>query len=200
MAAPAPLLVGICGSRAASLRTRTLVDATLAEAARVAGAGALRTLVIDLRELDLPMCDGRPPEAYDEGTRRVLDTLVGADMYVIGTPVYRGSYTGALKNLFDLLPSGVGDDSLRGRPAALVATGGSDHHHLVVEHQLRPLAGFFGLSTTPTAVYATPRQFDGGRIADATLDGAVRRMAAELVALHAAGLATAAPAAAGRRE
>ena len=81
----------------------------------------------------------------------MIDDIERADLLIVGTPVYRGSYTGAFKHVFDL----VRHDRLRGTPVILTATGGSQMHGLVTEHQLRPLFGFFGALSLPTTVYAT---------------------------------------------
>jgi FMN reductase len=44
-------------------------------------------------------------------------------------------------------------------PVLLAATGGSDRHALVIEHQLRPLFGFFQALSLPIGVYATEADF-----------------------------------------
>src|SRR6059058_3539307 len=88
------------------------------------------------------------PDSYNSDTQRALALVEAADAYLVATPVYRGTYTGALKNFFDLVPNDPkGSDPLRGKVVGLLATGGSDHHYLVLEHQLRPLFGFFGAYT-----------------------------------------------------
>jgi FMN reductase len=46
----------------------------------------------------------------------------------------------------------------------LTATGGGQKHALVVEHELRPLFGFFTALTLPTAVYASDQDFIDFRI------------------------------------
>jgi FMN reductase len=81
----------------------------------------------------------------------LLRAIETADLLVVGTPVYRASYTGVLKHIFDL----VDRDALAGRVALLAATGGTPLHGLVGDHQLRPLLGFFRAVTVPTVVYAT---------------------------------------------
>ena len=86
---------------------------------------------------------------------QVVDSVEGADILVVGTPVYRASYTGALKHLFDL----VDHRSLRGRPVILAATAGSAMHGLMTEHQMRPLLSFFGAMSVPTAIYAVESDF-----------------------------------------
>ncbi len=62
-----------------------------------------------------------------------------ADVLVVSTPVYRGSYTGLFKHFFDF----IHQDALVDTPILLAATGGSERHALVIDHQLRPLFSFF---------------------------------------------------------
>ncbi|KGU40707.1 FMN reductase [Xanthomonas citri] len=78
-----------------------------------------------------------------------------ADVLVVATPVYRGSFTGLFKHFFDF----IDQDALIDTPVLLAATGGSDRHALVIDHQLRPLFSFFQARTLPLGVYATDRDF-----------------------------------------
>ncbi|GLU33630.1 FMN reductase [Trinickia caryophylli] len=88
-----------------------------------------------------------------------------ADLLVVATPVYRGAYTGLFKHLFDF----VHHEALIDVPVLLAATGGSERHALVIDHQLRPLFSFFQCRTLPLGVYASERDFDGYEIADPSL-------------------------------
>ncbi|MFB6416361.1 NAD(P)H-dependent oxidoreductase [Bradyrhizobium tunisiense] len=81
-----------------------------------------------------------------------------ADGLVIGCPVFQGSYPGLFKHVFDLIKPGV----LRNRPVLLTAVGGGLRHSLVVEHQLRPLFGFFEACTVSTAIYASSDELASG--------------------------------------
>lgn len=78
-----------------------------------------------------------------------------ADVLVVATPVYRGSFTGLFKHFFDF----IDQDALIDTPVLLAATGGSERHALVIDHQLRPLFSFFQARTLPLGVYATDRDF-----------------------------------------
>ncbi|HEL3005792.1 TPA: FMN reductase [Stenotrophomonas maltophilia] len=91
---------------------------------------------------------------------RQLTTVEQADVLVVSTPVYRGSYTGLFKHFFDF----VQQDALVDTPILLAATGGSERHSLVIDHQLRPLFSFFQARTLPLGVYATDRDFADGRV------------------------------------
>ncbi|MBB3052405.1 FMN reductase [Prauserella isguenensis] len=89
--------------------------------------------------------------------QEALDTAEHADLLIAATPVFRGSYTAMFKHFFDL----VGQYALTNKPVFLAATGGGDHHALVLEHALRPLFGFFQAMTVPVAVFASSGDFDG---------------------------------------
>lgn len=91
---------------------------------------------------------------------RELAAIEGADVLVVATPVYRGAYTGLFKHFFDF----IGQDALVDKPVLLAATGGSERHALVIDHQLRPLFSFFQSHTLPIGVYATDRDFENYQV------------------------------------
>jgi FMN reductase len=86
----------------------------------------------------------------------IVEAIETADILVVTTPVYKGSYTGLFKHLIDF----VDMNALIGRPVVIGATGGGQRHALMVEHQLRPLFGFFSALTVPTAIYADDTTFE----------------------------------------
>ncbi len=93
---------------------------------------------------------------------KLVEAIESADALIVVSPVYKGSYPGLFKHLFDFVePAALND-----RPVLIAATGGGHRHALVVEHQLRPLFAFFTALTMPTAVYATDTDFSNGEVAD----------------------------------
>lgn len=94
-----------------------------------------------------------------------IEAIETADFLVVGAPVYRASYPGLFKHLFDL----VDYNALIDVPVLLAATGGSERHALVLEHQLRPLFSFFQSHTLPIGVYGTDGDFSDYRIVNAAL-------------------------------
>ena len=96
---------------------------------------------------------------------RELAAVEQADILVVATPVFRGSYTGLFKHFFDF----IHQDALIDKPVLLAATGGSERHALMIDHQLRPLFSFFQARTLPLGVYATDRDFLDYRLHNAAL-------------------------------
>ena len=91
---------------------------------------------------------------------------------LLATPVYRGSFTGTLKNLLDHVPI----EALRDKPVAIVAMGATAHHYLGAERHLRDVLSWFGALTLPTAVYLESADFEDGapgERAGAQLDAAI---------------------------
>lgn len=100
-----------------------------------------------------------------ETVERELAAVEQADIVVVATPVYRGAYTGLFKHFFDF----IHQDALIDKPVLLAATGGSERHALMIDHQLRPLFSFFQARTLPLGVYATDKDFLDYRLQDAAL-------------------------------
>jgi FMN reductase len=114
--------------------------------------------LIDLAARRISFADGREPDGFGDDTGAVVEAVERADVVVFATPTYRGSMTGSLKNVFDLLPV----PALQGKVVALVAMGGSDHHFLGADRHLRDVLTFFGALATPVSVYLTGADFVDG--------------------------------------
>ena len=116
--------------------------------------------LIELGELAPQLAGALWRSQLPEAVERQLVAVEQADVLVVATPVYRGSYTGLFKHFFDF----IDQDALVDTPILLAATGGSERHALVIDHQLRPLFSFFQARTLPLGVYATDRDFAEGRV------------------------------------
>ena len=123
---------------------------------------SIATGLLHLGDHQISFADGRPLSDYPDDTGAVVQRVMAADMYLIATPIFRASFTASLKNLLDLVPV----EGLMGKVCGLVAMGGSDHHYLAIDGQLRPVLAWFGAHLVPGAVYLQSRQFQEGQLAD----------------------------------
>ena len=115
--------------------------------------------LINLADKKVAFADGRPPEQYNDDTAAIVASVRAADGVIIASPVYRGSFTGALKNLLDHLPL----ESLAGKPVGIVAMGATQHHFLGVDWHLRDVLAWFGALVVPTSVYLAAADFVDGQ-------------------------------------
>lgn len=112
--------------------------------------------VLDLKQYDVQFCDGRHPSQYSGDTRKVIDKVISADTYVIGTPIFQGSMSGTLKNLIDLVPPSDFKHKIMG----FVATAGNHQHYLAIENQLMPIARYLKTYVPPSFVFAHNDHFN----------------------------------------
>ncbi len=145
--------------------------AAIAVAADAARTGGVAVDILNLAEAPVEICDGRALEAYGETTRQAVARIAAAHAVLIGAPVYRASFPGVLKNLLDIVPV----EALQNKPVGIVAMGGSPHHYLAVDSQLRAVLAWFGALVAPTGVYLTGGDFRDGRL---TSDSARNDLAA----------------------
>lgn len=166
-------LVGFAGSFNRPSRSRALVE-LVADLAVDRHDVAARTY--DITDLGPSLGSARRFDDLDTTAQAILTEITKADILVVGTPTFKGSYTGLFKHAIDLIdPAG-----LQGTPVILTATGGGDRHALIVEHQLRPLFGFFQAHALPSAVYAAHRDFVDYRLVSDAIRQRIHQAVAEL--------------------
>ncbi|MEO4002062.1 FMN reductase [Mesorhizobium sp. CAU 1732] len=151
-------IVGFSGNITRPSRTRQLVDHLVLS---IAERGSAQRRLFDIEDIGPSLGAARNVGQLDQSGQDVLLQIKSADLLVVGSPTYKGSYTGLFKHFFDLIEP----DALLGKPVLLAATGGGQRHSLMIEHQLRPLFGFFQALTLPTGVYASAKDFrEGGPV------------------------------------
>lgn len=177
---PSTTILGLSGNVTTPSRTAALVRATVDSLAAKKGA---QTDIIEVAAVAPHLLSALTRATVSSEGEAILRRIETADVLVVGSPVYRASYTGALKHIFDL----VGFDALAGKPVILAATGGSPLHGLVTDHQLRPLLAFFRALSLPTTLYAVESDFTDYRLTSDAIAARIERASAE-----AAGFVTAA--------
>ncbi|MCK8779999.1 FMN reductase [Rhizobium sp. NTR19] len=155
-------LVGLAGSFNRPSKTYALVDEVLSKTSCAYGVAST---IFDLHDVGPSLGRAQWRKDLDEQAHKVLAQIVSADALVVGSPTFKGSYPGIFKHLIDLIEP----HELRGKPVIIVGTGGGDRHALMVEHQLRPLFGFFMSHVMPTAIYASDRDFTDYKVSSEAL-------------------------------
>lgn len=139
------------------------------------------TELLDLKNYNMEFSNGRPFHQYNDDTQKIIRKVMDADFYLIGTPVFNGSIPAPLKNVFDLLPPAT----LRHKVMGFVAVGGTYQHYLMIENQLKPIAGYLRAFTTPSYVYAHNSHFnEKNEIIDDDLQTRINNLAEELILMQ----------------
>jgi FMN reductase len=162
--------------------TRMLADRTAQRAAAIASerGAAVRTQVIDLRELATDITTALTSQLVTPRLRQAVDALAAADGVIAAAPVYKAAASGLFTSFFHALDS----DLLIGKPVVLAATAGTARHALVVDDQMRPLFAYLRALPVPTSLFAAPEDWG-----DPALNQRTERAAFELVLLMESGFA-----------
>ncbi len=173
-----PTLLGIHGTVTNPGRLHQALESALAAAA--AHDSSITTELLHLGDHQISFADGRPPEAYGDDTEKVFEQVTSADMYIIATPIFRASFTGALKNLLDHIPV----EGMMGKACGLIGMGATDHHYLTVDTQLRPVLAWFGAHLVPGQVYLKSQHFQDGKLAEPKAIVGLETLGRSVIALH----------------
>ena len=175
-----PTLLGIHGSVTRPGRLYQALELALES---VDGrSNSVTSSLLHLGDHRISFADGRPLADYHDDTEAVVQRVTAADMYLIATPIFRASFTGALKNLLDLVPV----EGLMGKVCGLIGMGATDHHYLAIDSQLRPVLAWFGVHLVPGVVYLQSRQFHEGKLNDPEAIAALETLSKAVVAMQQA--------------
>jgi FMN reductase len=92
-------IVGIAGS----LRPGSYTQLGLQVAAQRVEALGAEVEILDLRQMQLPFCNGGKDYSQYPDVQRLRDTVRNADGLILATPEYHGSVSGVIKNALDLM-------------------------------------------------------------------------------------------------
>lgn len=106
-------IVGIGGS----LRPGSYSQMALRLAVQRVEALGAEVEILDLREMQLPFCDGGDDYPDYPDVQRLQDSVSRADGLILATPEYHGSVSGVLKNALDLMSF----DQLSGKVVGVIS-------------------------------------------------------------------------------
>lgn len=89
---------------------------------------------------------------------QLIEQVSRADGVLVATPVYKASFSGALKTLLDVLPEGA----LNHKVVLPIATGGSNAHMLAVDYALKPVLAALKAQEMLHAIFADDSQIAYG--------------------------------------
>ncbi|MFE9632394.1 NADPH-dependent FMN reductase [Streptomyces sp. NPDC006463] len=125
---------------------------------------------------DLPAGPLMEADAAEPAIRRAAAELAAAEGVVIGTPVYKASFSGLLKVFLDVMPR----DALSGKSVLPVATGSSPLHGLALDYALQPVLNSMGARHVVPGCYVTALNLKEGGTGPTALEHGADRLLGSL--------------------
>ena len=108
------------------------------------------TELIDLSDGRVECYQG-PEKEYNQTTKAAAESLMAADVWLIGTPIYNSFFSSTLKNLFEY----VNYKKTEGKVAGMVIMAAGNIGFINVQTILTQLLSYFRVIANPKAVYLT---------------------------------------------
>ncbi len=105
-------------------------------------------------------CYRGPDEEYSESTKSAANSLMDADVWLIGTPIYNSFFSSALKNLFEY----VNYKKTAGKVAGITIVAAGSIGFIDVQTLITQLLSYFRVITNPQAVFLTTEAISDGVI------------------------------------
>ena len=130
---------------------------------------------IDIREMDLPLCDA--DQCYGmPGSKRLSAAIEAADGILIAAPVYNYDVAAATKNMIELT-----GNAWENKIVAFLCAAGGHASYMSVMAYANSLMLDFRCVIIPRFAFATSNAFDGERISDQKITERIKQVADELV-------------------
>lgn len=178
-------ILGLGGSTRQLSKSRAALAYTL----RLAEEAGATTMLADVRALDLPIYDAdRPYLDYPPSVKWLIAEARRADAYILCSPTYHGTVSGAVKNALDILDYLANanpedsDQTFAGKPVALMGCGGGAQNVITaLYHTTRALEGI--VIPTVASVPNDAVDLDTGTVHQENVIHRLRAMTGQLIDL-----------------
>jgi FMN reductase len=147
---PLPKIIVISASLNPSSSSFRLAEAATDAVGRAGGEAQL----LDLREWDLPLCDGDATSSHP-AVEKINPLIESADGILLAAPVYNYDLNAAAKNLVELT-----GDAWSGKPVGFLCAAGGKSSYMSPIGLANSLMFDFRSWVVPRFVYATRADFD----------------------------------------
>jgi FMN reductase len=100
-------------------------------------------------DVDLALLGERVLDGPDEQAIAATERMLSADLLVLASPTYKGTYSGLLKAFLDRL----GNAALAGKSAIPILLGGAPNHQLAIDVHFTPLLLELGARVPARGLY-----------------------------------------------
>lgn len=168
----------ICGSPRKNSLTRVLTDLAHSYAKEKYASAQIEYL--DLGKYPVDNFRGFEEE-YGQQTKNAIKLIEDSQVLIIGTPVYNGLLSSALKNLFEH----INYKALEGHLAGFIIHGSGTISSLQVQGQLMALMTYFRVVSNPRAVFTSRNQhFDEkGNLTDEAVSKRIQKLVDESISM-----------------
>jgi len=164
-------IVLIQGSLNPTSRTSIVVDAFAKELRK----RNIDHEIIDLRSLNMELCDGRTLKEYPQDLQDAYEKISQAKIIIFGMPVYCFSVSGPLKNFIDIVSKSMID-----KIAAVLCNAGGARSYLAAGDLMKILSFESSMTTLQPIVKTNKTDFQDGEIITSKVHEKIQQLASKI--------------------
>lgn len=139
-------------------------------------SAGLETSLLDLRNIQMEFCDGRPLKEYHPEVQQAHQVIKEAHAFVIGMPVYCYSVSGPLKNFIDIT-SGAMEKKIAG----ILCAAGGNHSYMASADLSSILAYESHVTTVQPIVYSSSEDYKGQTLTGDKVKSKIKELVDHLI-------------------
>jgi len=132
------------------------------------------TKLINLSEGQIE-CYRGPDEEYNEATKTAANSIMEADVWLIGSPIYNSFFSSSLKNLFEY----INYKKTAGKIAGMAILASGNISFVNVQTLITQLLSYFRVITNPKAVFLTTESVKENSVADIDVQNRLKELVDE---------------------
>jgi len=134
----------------------------------------METVFINLSKGGIDLYQG-PDKEFSETTKKAVNDITEADVWLIGSPIYNSFFSSALKNLFEY----INYKKTAGKVAGIAILASGNIGFIDVQTMITQLMSYFRVITNPKAVFVTADMINDGKVANVDAEGRLRELVDE---------------------
>ncbi len=123
-------------------------------------ARGLHVHYVDLKDVEMELCDARPLDEYSESMQKVYKIVEGSEAVIFGMPVYQYSMSGVLKNFIDICGKATA-----GKPVGAIVNAGGPNCYMASQDLFNALYYEYATTSISPTPYTSAMDFQEGKLA-----------------------------------
>jgi len=133
---------------------------------------------VDLKDVEMELCDARPLEEYSETMQKVYEIMDSSEAVIFGMPVYQYSMSGVLKNFIDICGKATA-----AKPVGAIVNAGGPNCYMASADLFNALYFEYACTSIAPTPYTWSMDFKDGKIVNEKVMSKLDELAQNILVL-----------------
>lgn len=141
-------------------------------------ARGLYVYYVDLKDVEMELCDARPLDEYSASMQKVYRIMEESEAVIFGMPVYQYTMSGVLKNFIDIAGKAVA-----GKPIGVIVNAGGPNCFMASQDVFNALQFEYESTSIMPTPYTWSADFQNGKLVNQKVFDKLEELAEKIISL-----------------